>query len=181
MRKLLLSAAAATAAFVAVPAAAQGVYDPNYGRGYGSGSQQYNRTFDSELQQIAYRVRTMADQRQVSPREADRVLYQVDQLDRLSDRYRRNGVTQWEHRDLQQRLANLRERTRFALAGGRWDSEQYNDGRWDGQQYNDDRWDNRDDDDGRWDNDSEDNDDRWDDDDEGDDDWDGPDGDGSDD
>lgn len=172
MRKILIGAAVAAAAFAAMPAAAQYPgYERGYGneRGYGYESQHAGRTFSDELGRIAQRIRMLASQRRVSPREADRLLDEVGRLDRLSNRYRRDGVTQWEHRDLQQRLAQLRERSRFAMAGGwnerRWDDGRWNaDGRYEGE--DDDRWDRDDDeDDDRWDRDDEDDDDgeRWDD------------------
>ncbi len=171
MRKLLIGAAVAGAAFAAMPAAAQ--YS-GYDRGYGYESQRGGRTFDAELGRIAQRIRMLASQRRVSPREADRLLHEVGQIDRLSDRYRRNGVTPWEHRDLQQRLAQLRERSRFAMAGGGWNERRSDDGRWnadganggwDRDEYEDDeRWDRDDDEDGdRWDRDDDEDGERWDD------------------
>lgn len=176
MRNFLVSAILVGAAAITAAPATAHVYD----RGYDQGRihQPSGRTFASDLARIGTRVRALAGQGRLAPREADRLLYEVDRLGRLSERYRRDGVNRWEHRELQQRLAALRQRARFTLADGRWDAdgrgddayegERWNasgeeDGRWDGDEDND-RWDDRDEDDNDWEGEDE-LDERWDNDD----------------
>ena len=63
----------------------------------------------------------------------------LPQIDRLSHRYRRNGFTQWERRDLQNRVQNLRQQLRWERQEDRRDDRR---DRWDDDdRYDDDRWD----------------------------------------
>ena len=131
MRKLLISASLAIAAVVAVPAAAQNRgYDYNYRGG---------ENIDRQLDNIAERIRRAEDRDRISDREADRLLRRVEQIDRLSHRYRRNGFTQWERRDLQNRVQNLRQQLRWERQEDRRDDRR---DRWDDDdRHDDDRWD----------------------------------------
>jgi hypothetical protein len=52
----------------------------------------------------------------------------VEQIDRLQDRYARNGLSQREYFELQNRVQNLRQQLRYERQEGRGD--RYND-RWD--------------------------------------------------
>lgn len=128
MRKLLISAALLSAAAIAAPASAQ--YQ-DYGRGYGYGyNNRGGQHIQRQLDQIVDRIRRAGDRGSISRREENRLLRFADQIDRLHDRYRRNGLTQWEHRDLQNRIQNLRQRFRFARQDDRrWDRD--DDDRWD--------------------------------------------------
>ena len=52
----------------------------------------------------------------------ERQLDQLEQqIDRLHDRYRRNGLSAGEHRDLQMRIQNLRQRVQAERREGRFD------------------------------------------------------------
>lgn len=151
MRKLLVSAALIlSSAIAAAPAAAQ--YYPNDNRyGYDRRGGQH---IERQLYQLRQRVERAEDRDRLSPRERNQLLRQIYGIDRLYDRYRRNGLTRWEMQDIQNRVQHLRQRFRWERQDDRWDDRR---DRWD------DRRDRRDDD--RWDDDGDDDDDRWDDDD----------------
>jgi len=117
MRKFLISALLIGAtAVTAAPASAQ------YGRGdrgaYGGGYRS-DDGIDQQIRQIEQRIRTAMQNRTIDRREADRLLRQADQIDRLEDRYSRNGLTAYELRDLRQRVQNLRQQLRFERQDGR--------------------------------------------------------------
>ena len=131
MRKFLISAALLSSFAVAAPAAAQyrdsnRDYDRGYDRGYDrdyNGGYRSDDRIDHQIRQIEDRIRRAAANRQISGREANRLLRQADQIDRLEDRYSRNGLTQWEVRDLRNRVQNLRQQLRFERQDGnnrRW-------------------------------------------------------------
>lgn len=138
MRKFVIaSALIVTAATGAAPASAQYYPDNRHGYGYRGDDR-----IDRQLDQIEDRIRRAADRRQISRREEYRLLNMAERLDRLEDRYSRNGLTQWERRDLQNRLQHLRQQLRFERRDDRWDDRR---DRWDDRG---DRWDDRGD---RWD------------------------------
>ncbi len=115
MRKFLIPALLIGAtAITATPAAAQYRNDYRADQRYRSDDR-----IDHQLRQIEQRIRQAAQNRRITRREADRLLRQADQLDRLEDRYSRNGLTQWEARDLRNRLQQLRAQLRFERQDGR--------------------------------------------------------------
>ena len=128
MRKFLISAMLLSTVAAAAPAAAQ------YNRGYGHQGQNIER----QLDQIERRIDMLRDRRLISNNEAFRLSRQAEQIDRLHDRYRRNGLTQREHWDLQNRIQNLRQHLRAERREGRDDRR---DDRWDDRRDRDDRWD----------------------------------------
>ena len=78
---------------------------------------------DVQIREIENRIRLAAQQRRISPREADSLLRQARQIDELEDRYSRNGLTQWEVQDLRNRIQDLRQQLRFERQDGdnrRW-------------------------------------------------------------
>jgi hypothetical protein len=111
MRKILISAALVSAVAMAAPAAAQ-YRDYNRGndRNYG-----YNqgRNIEREIDQIKQRIDQAARRGTISRSEANRLFRRADQLDRLADRYRRNGLSPREHDELQRRVQDLRQQLRF--------------------------------------------------------------------
>ena len=116
MRKILISALLIGASVGSVPASAQRYDD----RGYGHRS---DDRIDHQIRQIEDRIRRAAQRRLISGREAHRLLRQADQIDRLEDRYSRNGLTRWEVQDLRQRVQNLRQQLRWERNDGdnrRW-------------------------------------------------------------
>ena len=120
MRKILISAMLLSSVAISAPAAAQ------Y-RGGGYGHQGAN--IERQLDQIEQQIDRLRDRRLISRQEAFRLERRAEQIDRLHDRYRRNGLTQYEHRDLQSRIHNLRQLVQSERREGR-----------------DDRWDDRRDD-----------------------------------
>lgn len=122
MRKFLISAALLSAAAVTAPAAAQ-YRDYDRGSDYRGG-----QSIERQLDQIEDRIRRAEDRDRISRGEANRLLRQADQIDRLYDRYRRNGLTRWEHQDLQNRIHNLRQRLQFERRDNRYDDRR---DRWD--------------------------------------------------
>ncbi len=117
MRKALISALILSSFAAAAPAAAQ-YRGGGYDRGYRSDDR-----IDQQIRQIEDRIERAAERRLISGREANRLLRQADQIDRLEDRYSRNGLTRWEVQDLRQRLQNLRQQLRWERNDGdnrRW-------------------------------------------------------------
>lgn len=130
MRKILISALLIGASVASVPASAQR-YDDDRGydrrdydrrghddRGYGHRS---DDRIDHQIRQIEQRIRQAAQNRTISRNEANRLLRQADQIDRLEDRYSRNGLSRGELQDLRQRVQNLRQQLRFERQDGRRD------------------------------------------------------------
>ena len=130
MRKLLISAVILGTLASAAPAAAQ---YRDYRGGYDSRG---DDRIDHQIQRIEDRIRQAAQQRRISGREAQYLLRQAHGIDRLEDRYSRNGLSQWERQDLRNRVQNLRQQLRFERQDGRYD-------RRDDRGYDDrrDRWD----------------------------------------
>ena len=115
MRKILISALLIGATMASVPASAQ-----SWGQSWGQGRQyRSDDRIDHQIQQIEYRIRTARERRMITRGEADRLLRQADYIDRLEDRYSRNGLTRWEVQDLRQRVQNLRAQLRFERHDGR--------------------------------------------------------------
>ncbi len=128
MRKFLISAVLLSSFAAAAPAAAQyrdrddRGYDRGYDRDYDRGYRDDDR-IDHQIRRIEDRIRRAAQNRAISGREAHRLLREADYIDRLEDRYSRNGLTRWEVQDLRQRVQNLRQQLRFERHDGdnrRW-------------------------------------------------------------
>jgi hypothetical protein len=101
MRKLILPVLVLATGLTAVPAAAQSF-------GYRQ-SQDLRR----QLHQIVDRIHRAEDRDMISQREENRLMRQANYVDRLFYRYQRNGLSNWEHRDLRNRIQNLRQQLRF--------------------------------------------------------------------
>ena len=145
MRRILLSITVAAAALAAAaPAAAQ------QGYGYGNRGYGYNqgRSLEQQIDQLEYRIRMAADRRMISRQEAFRLSRQVRQIEWQYDRYRRNGINQWEYRDIQNRIQNLRQQLRWDRNDRGWDDRgRDRDDRYDRDRRYRDRDDDDDDDD----------------------------------
>jgi hypothetical protein len=133
MRKILISALLIGAtAISAAPAAAQygrgdrGAYDQR--GGYDRGGYRSDDGIDQQIRQIEQRIRMAMQNRTISRSEADRLLREASMIDRLEDRYSRNGLTGGELRDLRQRVQNLRQQLRFERQDDRYDGRR--DRRW---------------------------------------------------
>ena len=109
MRKFLISAMLLSTVAVATPAAAQ------YNRGH------QGQNIERQLDQLEQRIDQLRDRRLISNNEARRLSRQAEQIDRLHDRYRRNGLTQREHWDLHNRDQNLRHQGQAERREGRDD------------------------------------------------------------
>jgi hypothetical protein len=104
MRRILIAAMLMSGVAIAAPANAQ----------YRHGGYQIER----QLDQLRDRIHRAEDRDAISKREEDRLLRQARFIDRLHDRYRRNGLTGWEMRDLQNRIHALRQNIRFERRDG---------------------------------------------------------------
>ena len=134
MRKFLISAALLSVAAASAPAAAQ--YDSRYDdRRYDDrrGYEEFRggERIDRQLAQISERIQRAYQRRLISSNEARRLEREVDQIDRLEDRYSRNGLSNWERQDLQRRVQHLRQRLQ-------WERQEGRDDRRDDRRY--DRW-----------------------------------------
>ncbi len=122
MRRILLSITVAAAALAAAaPAAAQQGYgnrDRGYGYNHGQGQ---GRAIEQQIAQLENRIRMAAERRMISRQEAFRLSRQANQIEWLYNRYRRNGLTQWEYRDIQNRIQNLRQQLRLDRNDRGWD------------------------------------------------------------
>jgi membrane peptidoglycan carboxypeptidase len=97
MKKLIVSLAVASAAMIAAaPASAQG-----WGRG---------NNIQQRLQRIEVRIDRNAQRGSLTRNEAQRLRAETNGVQRLAWRYSRNGVTAWEHRDLERRVDRLQNR-----------------------------------------------------------------------
>lgn len=105
MRALMMTAVLLAATAAAAPAAAQ-----NYGNDFNNGA-----PIERRLERIDNRISTAVQRNRISQREAQRLGRELDVVDNLYDRYRRNGLTQWENRDLQNRVNILRQRVAYVI------------------------------------------------------------------
>ncbi|MFN3814650.1 hypothetical protein [Brevundimonas sp.] len=122
-KTLAASLMAAAAVSVAVPAAAQ-----NHGPARG-GPAAHAPAWQSIAQRKATldrRIDRAAQNRAISPREANSLRAELNAIVRLETQYRRGGLTRWEMRDLDQRYDRLSARVQAERAdnnrrpGGRW-------------------------------------------------------------
>lgn len=110
MKKIIASLAIAASALVATaPAAAQyygaprGAYGVN--NGVRGGGDIYQR-----LDRIAVRIDRNHQRGTLTNGEARRLRNQLDNIARLEQRYRFDGITRWEWQDLNRRVAVLQQR-----------------------------------------------------------------------
>ncbi|QAY79610.1 hypothetical protein [Sphingosinicella sp. BN140058] len=111
MRKFLIPALIVAA--VAAPASAQtrGGYDARRG---GAG-------IERQIDQLEQQIDRLRDRRLISSSESQRLSRQAEQIDRLHDRYRRDGLSRREYADLDQRIQTLRQRVQAERREGRYD------------------------------------------------------------
>lgn len=110
MKKILISIAAASAlAAAALPAAAQ-----SYDRGYDRGHDRVSEHGVVRGDDLMFRINRAERNHQISRREAHRLREQVRLTERLSWRYRADGVmTRWERADLDRRFDSIRVQLRY--------------------------------------------------------------------
>jgi hypothetical protein len=123
-KKALLSLLAASAVAVATPALAQSYghgrgYEHGYNGGWNGGG---NGGLNGEQARLAQRVDRAAYRGTISRREAQNLRWQLDEVQRLSWRYGRDGYSRWERNDLENRLDRIRYQLREDRRdGGRHD------------------------------------------------------------
>ncbi|HEY0627576.1 MAG TPA: hypothetical protein VGD10_12730 [Allosphingosinicella sp.] len=132
MRKIILSALALSTAFAAAPAAAQ-----NWGGGYGY-NRGHNVAVERQITQTHQRIEQMYQRRLLSNRERTSLHSQADGIQRRFYDYARNGLSQREHQDIQNRLQDLRQRIQRERREGREDRRDDRRDRWEDRR---DRWD----------------------------------------
>ena len=120
MRKFLISAVLLSSVAISAPAAAQ------YRGGHGFQGSNIER----QLDQIEQQIDRLRDRRLISRDEAFRLERRAEQIDRLHDRYRRNGLSHGERRDLQSRIHNLRQQVQSERREGRHDRRDDRRDRW---------------------------------------------------
>ena len=112
MNKLLTALAAVSAVAIAAPAAAQYSSQTNTNaNAYGAGN------FASRIARLDARLQSGIESGEISSTEARTLRQKLRMLSRLEQRYSRNGLTQYERQDLQQRLRTFRQD--LAMADGR--------------------------------------------------------------
>lgn len=102
MKRVLMAVAALSTLAAASTAAAQPYRGGGYGQGYGS-----------ESQRLENRIQRAVNNGSISWREARVLQAEVDQIQRLEWRYRQNGVSGWEARDLERRYDYVSQRIRW--------------------------------------------------------------------
>ena len=109
MRKFITAAMLIAGAVTAAPAVA--AHDYRYDRGA-------SRQIDSQIRQLVERIHRAEDRDVISNREEDRLIRQARQIDRV--------LSNWEMRDLQNRIQHLRQALRFE----RLEDRRYGHNRW---------------------------------------------------
>lgn len=109
MKKLILTLAAATA-IAATPAVAQYGAQASVNAGGGAG-------IANRIDQLEDRLEAGIDTGAIDRNEARSLRQQIRQLNRLESQYSRNGLTQQERQDLQQRIRTVRQQLRVADGG----------------------------------------------------------------
>lgn len=107
MRKFLLSAVIASAAFTAAPAAAQ----PAAFRWTDNPSA--TRYFEREIGQLDRRIDRSVERRRISQREAAGLRRETTRLERDLYRFSRGGIDRREAAQLNRGLASIQKRLRF--------------------------------------------------------------------
>jgi hypothetical protein len=119
MRKFVIAAAlAASTLTVAAPAAAQ--YYPQ-GNAYGYNNYGQARRLDARIDGIQRQINILDRRNILSEREADRLRYESNQLERRLHYAARNGLNGWESRNIEQGIYRLEIRLqREARDGNRY-------------------------------------------------------------
>ena len=125
MRRIVLSIAAASAAFIAAgPAAAQyfpqaqpAPYGYNNGNGYNNGWGQV-RALQARLNNVERQINRLDRRDRIGDRNADRLRNEANNVERRLRRAGRNGLNPGEVRDIDVRIARLEQRVQYSLANG---------------------------------------------------------------
>jgi len=120
MRKVLISLAAASAAFaVAAPASAQYYPGQQYGNGYGYNNNGYGqvRSLQVRIDNIERQINMLDRRDRIRDRNADRLRDEANSLEKRLRHAARDGVSPWEAQDLNVRIARLEQRVQYSFRG----------------------------------------------------------------
>ena len=124
-RKALLSLLAASAVAIATPTLAQS-HGRHHGGGYGGGyGQDYNGGWNGsglngDQARLSQRIDRAAYTGRISRREARDLRWQLSEYQRVEWQYRRDGLSRWERRDLEDRLYRIGRALREDRRDGGW-------------------------------------------------------------
>ena len=124
MRKIVLSIAAAGAAFIAAsPATAQYYPQPQpqpYGYGYNGYQNNWGqvRMLQTRIDNVERQINRLDRFNRIGDGRADRLRFEAKQLERQLRYSARNGLNPYEARDIEQRIARLEQRVQYSLASG---------------------------------------------------------------
>lgn len=164
MRKVLISAIlAASTLAIAAPAAAQwapsygnqyggqygsqygGQYGSPYGNAYGYNNYGQTRSLMVRVNQLEQQINQLDRRNILSEREADRLRYQANMIERQLRQASYNGLNGYERRNIEVGIARLEQNLRYqANDGNRWGNrgggyqDRDRDGRDDGREHQ--RW-----------------------------------------
>ena len=126
MRKIVLSLAAAGAAFIAVPAAAQPYPPPQpapygHGSGYGfHGNWGEFRSLQMRIDNVRRQIDRLDGRDSIRGRTADRLMDEANRIDRRLRERARSGLDPREAGEIRYRIQRLEQQVQWA-AHGRWD------------------------------------------------------------
>ena len=119
LKKMLVPALVLAAASAALPAAAQSHGGPRHqGPGYQSPAYNGWQSINQRQANLDRRIDVGLRNGGLSRREATRLRSEFNQIARLEQQYRRNGLSQWERTDLDRRFDRLSAQIRTE----RWDN-----------------------------------------------------------
>jgi hypothetical protein len=121
MRKVLIALAAAGSALaIATPAAAQNYYGQPYGAPYGNayGYNNYGqvRSLQVRIDAVERQINMLDRRDRIRNRDADRLRDEANNLERRLRHAARDGMSPYEARDIQVRLARLEQRVQYTLS-----------------------------------------------------------------
>lgn len=130
MRKFIISAALAASTLVAAaPAAAQ--WYPPQGNAYGYDNYGQVRRLDARIDAMQRQITNLDRRNVLSNREAARLRDDSREIENRLHRVARNGFTNWERNDIENRIQRLEVRIqREARDGNRYDRYYDNRDRW---------------------------------------------------
>lgn len=139
MRKFLIAAVMATSTVaLAAPAAAQWAQPQGYGYGYGNGYGYNNnygqvRSLQVRINNLERHIARLDHRDRLSEREARRLRWEANNLERRLRYAAQNGLSYREAQDLNYRLARLEQRVRYEVRdGNNWRGNNgWNNGGWD--------------------------------------------------
>ncbi len=140
MRKIILGISVAGAALIAAAPASAQYYPQPYGNAYGYNNFGQVRALQARIDAVERQIRFLDRRDVVGDDRADRLRFEVREIERKLRRSVRNGLNPYEARDINVRISRLEQRVQYSVArngygGGYYDRDR--DGRDD--RYEDDR------------------------------------------